>query len=186
LREKASREFDTPGTTRRHVAAETIRDWLYAYRRHGFDGLKPRPRADQGQARALPQAVADQLCALKEVHPTYSVGLVIGTARAQQRVPANLPLPPATVHRLLGRHGLMARPTDAPTSQDRGRFSYDAANAATKQPDACWHVLKQGLEKTHPCAVSGGFKRLHSGRLEILGSAMERAGSIPAPGTNRC
>jgi len=128
LREKASREYDIPGTTRRHVAAETLRDWLYAYRRAGFDGLKPRPRADQGHARALPQTVADQLCALKEAHPTYSVALVIATARAQQRVPADLPLAPATVHRLLSRHGLMARPTDAPTSKDRRRFSYDAAN----------------------------------------------------------
>jgi hypothetical protein len=117
LRDKASREYDIPGTTRRRVAAETLRDWLYAYRRAGFDGLKPRVRADHGHARALPQAVADQLCALKEAHPTYSVALIIGTARAQQRVPADLPLAPATVHRLLSRQGLMARPTDAPTSR---------------------------------------------------------------------
>ncbi|MBM4438758.1 MAG: helix-turn-helix domain-containing protein, partial [Actinobacteria bacterium] len=128
LREKAARDYDIPGTTRRRVAAETLRDWLYAYRRAGFDGLKPRPRADQGHARALPQAVADQLCALKEAHPTYSVALIIATARAQQRVPADLPLAPATVHRLLSRHGLMTRPTEAPTSKDRRRFSYDAAN----------------------------------------------------------
>ncbi len=125
LREKAAREYDIPGTTRRRVAAETLRDWLYAYRRAGFDGLKPRPRADQGHARALPQAVADQLCALKEAHPTYSVALIIATARAQQRVPADVPLARATVHRLLSRHGLMARPTDAPTSKD------DAASAMT-------------------------------------------------------
>jgi transposase InsO family protein len=128
LREKAAREYDIPGTTRRRVAAETLRDWLYAYRRAGFDGLKPRLRADHGHARALPQAVADQLCALKEAHPTYSVALIIATARAQQCVPADLSLAPATVHRLLSRHGLMARATDAPTSKDRRRFSYDAAN----------------------------------------------------------
>ncbi len=127
LRETAAREYDIPGTTRRRVAAETLRDWLYAYRRAGFEGLKPRPRADQGHARALPQAVADEICALKEVHPTYSVAMIITTARAQQRVAADLPLAPATVHRLLSRHGL-ARPTDAPTSKDRRRFSYEAAN----------------------------------------------------------
>jgi hypothetical protein len=33
LREKAAREYDIPGTTRRRVAAETLRDWLYTYRR---------------------------------------------------------------------------------------------------------------------------------------------------------
>ena len=42
MREKAAREYDIPGSTRRRVAAETLRDWLYAYRRAGFDGLKPR------------------------------------------------------------------------------------------------------------------------------------------------
>ena len=128
LRETAAREYEIPGTTRRRVAAETLRDWLYAYRRAGFDGLKPRLRADHGHARALPQAIADQLCALKEAHPTYSVAMIIRAARAQECVPADLPLAPATVHRLLSRHGLMARPTDAPTSKDRRRFSYDAAN----------------------------------------------------------
>jgi transposase InsO family protein len=128
LREKAAREYDIPGTTRRRVAAETLRDWLYAYRRAGFDGLKPRVRADHGHARALPQAVADQLCALKEAHPTYSVALIIATARQQGVVPPDVPLALATVHRLLSRQGLMARPTEAPTSKDRRRFSYDAAN----------------------------------------------------------
>lgn len=128
LREKATREYAIPGTTRRRVAAETLRDWLYAYRRAGFDGLKPRPRADQGHARALSQAVADQLCALKEQHPAYSVALIIHTARTQGLVPADVPLALATVHRLLSRHGLMARPTDAPTSKDRRRFGFDAAN----------------------------------------------------------
>jgi len=128
LREKATREYDIPGSTRRHVAAETLRDWLYAYRRAGFDGLKPRPRADQGHARALPQVVADQLCALKEQHPLYSVALIMTTARAQHLVPPAVPLAPATVHRLLSHHGLMARPTDAPTSKDRRRFAYEAAN----------------------------------------------------------
>jgi len=128
LREKATRDYEIPGTTRRRVAAETLRDWLYAYRRAGFDGLKPRPRADQGRARALPQAVADQLCALKEQHPAYSVALVISTARTHGLIPEDLPIAPATVHRLLSRHGLMARPPEAPTSKDRRRFSFDAAN----------------------------------------------------------
>ena len=37
----------TDWETLRH-AAETLRDWLYAYRRGGFEALKPRPRADLG------------------------------------------------------------------------------------------------------------------------------------------
>jgi len=128
LREKADREYDIPGSARRRVAAETLRDWLYAYRRGGFDALKPRPRGDTGQTRALPQAVADQLCALKEAHPTFSVAMLIATARQQQRVPPEIVLAPATVHRLLSRHGLMARRGEAPTTKDRRRFAFDAPN----------------------------------------------------------
>lgn len=128
LREKADREYEIPGSTRRRVAAETLRDWLYAYRRGGFDALKPRPRRDTGHARALPQTVADQLCALKEAHPAFSVAMLIATARQQHLVPPEIVLAPATVHRLLSRQGLMARPTNEPTTKDRRRFAFDAPN----------------------------------------------------------
>jgi len=126
LREKADREYDIPGSARRRVAAETLRDWLYAYRRGGFDALKPRPRRDTGHTRAVPQAVADQLCALKEAHPVFSVAMLIATARQQQLIPAEIVLAPATVHRLLSRQGLMARRAEESTTKDRRRFAFDA------------------------------------------------------------
>jgi putative transposase len=128
LREKADREYEIPGSARRRVAAETLRDWLYAYRRGGFDALKPRPRRDTGHTRALPQVVADQLCALKDAHPAFSVAMLISTARQQQLVPSEIVLAPATVHRLLSGQGLMARRRDEPTSKDRRRFAFDAPN----------------------------------------------------------
>ena len=128
LREKADREYAIPGSARRRVAAETLRDWLYAYRRLGFDALKPRPRRDVGHTRALPQAVADQLCALKEAHPAFSVAMLIATARQQHRIAPDVVLAPATVHRLLSRQGLMARPAEEPTTKDRRRFAFDAPN----------------------------------------------------------
>ncbi|GAC1663901.1 MAG: DDE-type integrase/transposase/recombinase [Candidatus Dormibacteraceae bacterium] len=128
LRAKADRDYEIPGSTRRRVAAETIRDWLYAYRRGGFDALKPRPRRDTGHTRALPQAVADQLCALKEAHPAFSIARLLSTARQQQLVPPEIVLAPATVHRLLSRQGLMARHPNEPTTKDRRRFAFDAPN----------------------------------------------------------
>jgi transposase InsO family protein len=128
LRAKADREYEIPGSRRRRVAAETIRDWLYAYRRGGFDALKPRTRCDTGHTRALPQAVADQLCALKEAHPAFSIAMLISTARQQQLVPPAIVLAPATVHRLLSRQGLMARHPNEPTAKDRRRFAFDAPN----------------------------------------------------------
>lgn len=128
LREKADRDYDIPGTSRRRVAAETLRDWLYAYRRGGFDALKPQPRTDRGAARALPQDVADRLCALKEAQPALSTARLITAARAQHLLPDDLVVARATVHRLLAAHGLAARPPAEATTTDRRRFAFDAPN----------------------------------------------------------
>lgn len=69
------------------MAAETLRDWLKAYRRGGFEALLPKERADRGQVRALPAAVAEALLATKEDNPRLSVQLVIREARKSPRCP---------------------------------------------------------------------------------------------------
>ena len=61
LKEKASHRYAIPGSHRTEVAAETMRGWLRAWRKGGFDALRPKPRADQGQARAIPQEVTEAL-----------------------------------------------------------------------------------------------------------------------------
>ncbi|MCK7496058.1 MAG: hypothetical protein MZW92_37745 [Comamonadaceae bacterium] len=74
LQAKAEPAYTIPGSTRTRVAAETLRDWLKAYRRGGFDALLPKGRADRGRSRALPPELAERLLSLKEaaaaaVHP---------------------------------------------------------------------------------------------------------------------
>lgn len=127
LAEKAAREYTIPGTTRTQIAAETLRDWLKRYRKGGFDALLPKRRADRGRSRGLPPEVAEQLLSIKETHPKLSVRLVIEQARASGQIPAELPLPGATVHRLLSRHGLMTPSSDEPSSNDRRRFAFERA-----------------------------------------------------------
>ena len=124
---KAARDYTIPASTRTRIAAETIRHWLKAYRKGGFEALLPRPRADRGRVRRLPAAVAEALLAIKEANPALSVQLVIREARARPEVPAELPLPAATVHRLLARHGLMDKRTGAGGDSDRRRFAFAEA-----------------------------------------------------------
>jgi putative transposase len=126
LREKAERAYEIPGSRRTRVAAETIRDWLSAYRRGGFEALRPQVRRDLGCARAIPQQIADLLCQIKDERPALSVGAVIEQARSMGAAD-DLHLAPATVHRLLSRHGLMDRRPKEPTSKDRRRFAFDKA-----------------------------------------------------------
>src|SRR6266536_1128442 len=107
LRAKAEKVYEIPGSRRSRVAAETVRDWLSAYRRGGFDALRPKPRRDQGRARAIPQEIADMLCHMKDDKPALSVSALIEQAKASTGAGDELSLAPATVHRLLSRHGLM-------------------------------------------------------------------------------
>lgn len=125
LRAKAEKVYEIPGSRRSRVAAETVRDWLSAYRRGGFEALRPKPRRDQGQARAIPQEIADMLCVLKDDEPALSVGALIEQVKATTG--NDLHLAPSTVHRLLSRHGLMDKKRQDPTSKDRRRFAFDKA-----------------------------------------------------------
>jgi hypothetical protein len=96
LKEKASHRYAIPGSHRTEVAAETMRGWLRAWRKGGFDALRPKPRADQGQARAIPQEVTDLLCTIKEDKHELSVRMVIEAARASGEVPGELELAPVS------------------------------------------------------------------------------------------
>jgi transposase InsO family protein len=127
IEEKAAREYTIPASARTRIAAETIRHWLKAYRKGGFEALLPKPRADRGRVRRLPAAVAEALLATKEANPALSVQLVIREARGRPEVPEDLPLPPATVHRLLARHGLMEKRTGEAGDSDRRRFAFAQA-----------------------------------------------------------
>ena len=127
IRAKSERDYVIPGSTRTRVASETLRDWLRRYRRGGFEALLPKPRAGRGRPRALPPQVVDVLLGIKEGNPKLSVQLVIREARNHPEVPPELPLPPATVHRLLARHGLMDRPTGEPGEAGRRRFAFQRA-----------------------------------------------------------
>lgn len=128
MKEKASRSYAIPGSRRSRVAAETIRGWLNDWRRGGFDALRPKPRSDQGHARAIPQEVADLLCMIKDETPELSVRLVIEAARASGEVPPEVDLAHATVHRLLSRQGLMRKRPEDGSSKDRRHFAFEKAN----------------------------------------------------------
>ena len=124
LREKANADYTIPGTKRTRVAPETLRHWLKDYRRAGFDALLPKGRADRGQSRSVPQAVADALVSLKDEHPALSIPQLIRAVREAGAAPESVPLPASTVHRLLSRAGLMHKQPAQPSTQDRRRFAF--------------------------------------------------------------
>src|SRR3546814_4772235 len=72
VRELAQREYDIPGSRRRHLGEKTIEGRFYAYRRQGIEGLLPKPRSDRGQCK-LPLAVRQAIVAAKQDNPRRSI-----------------------------------------------------------------------------------------------------------------
>lgn len=138
LRHKAGQDYQIPGSQRQRVAAETLRHWIKDYKRGGIDALKPKPRNDIGRSRALPQAMADQLLALKEEQTHLSVAQLIASITPVATPVATTTSTPATVlpawrpaastvYRLLRRAGLMDKSAEHTTGQDadRRRFAFE-------------------------------------------------------------
>lgn len=145
LREKAARSYTIPGSRRTTVAVETMRHWLAAYRRAGFDALIPKGRSDRGRPRALPQELADALIALKDEQPRLSIPQLIRAVVDSGAASADLHLPPSTVHRLLARAGVMRKPNEQiPRGVDRRRFAF--AHAGELWMSDVMHAISVGDE----------------------------------------
>ena len=127
LEDKAQKVWPIPYSRRNRVAAETIRHWLKQYRKGGFDALLPRPRADAGRSRRLPQQVTDWLLTYKEAHPELSVPQVISEARLLCDLPDELHLAPSTIYRLFTRHGFGKHGRKMTVHKDRRRFAFAKA-----------------------------------------------------------
>ena len=48
LSERARKLWSAPDGRERRIAKKTLEEWLYRYKRSGFDGLLPSPRSDRG------------------------------------------------------------------------------------------------------------------------------------------
>ena len=127
LQQRAEAEHRIPGSRRRSVAASTLRHWLRACNKGGFDALYPKPRSDRGRSRALTAEAAELLTGIKESNPRLTVKAVIRQAHDSGRLPEGTRLAYSTVNRLLRRAGLMQRPRTAADGRDRRRFAYKFA-----------------------------------------------------------
>lgn len=123
----SQKEWSIPGTSRTTVGRATLRDWAAAYQAMGIEGLKPRPRTDAGTSRAIPEAVVEQLLAMRKERPKASLESLVRAMRLSGAVPADLRLAPSTVHRVLAAHGA---PVAAPgtAEPDARAFTFPHAN----------------------------------------------------------
>jgi hypothetical protein len=109
------------------LSPKTLRQWLYAYRHYGLDGLKRKPRNDKGASRALTSDVARAIQELRQLYPKKTV-----TALYTELLAGGfLGLPPVSLS-TVGRYLKKFDPPSEPEIE-RKRFVFACAND-------CWQT----------------------------------------------
>jgi len=105
----ASRSYDIPGSSRRSVSVTTLARWERIYQEQGFDGLKPQPRADRGECRAISTETLDRAETLKREQPLRSARSIIRILSLDTTNPIPEPrIASRTLRRQLSRRGATA------------------------------------------------------------------------------
>lgn len=128
MRELSQHHYSIPFSNRSRISAATIEEWLYAYRRNGFEALKPKVRSDKGASRAIRKELADALLAAKKEHPRRGLKATLKYLLTQGVMKPN-ELPLSNGYRFLSKH-LPPRPASK-TGNEKLRFSH-------RYPNDCW------------------------------------------------
>lgn len=98
--------YDLPHSDRQRISVATLRRWEERYRKGGFEALKPQPRADQGQPRAVSAETLDRAEALKREQPFRSARSIATILAKDNTQPIPEPkLAPRTLRRHLAQRG---------------------------------------------------------------------------------
>jgi len=153
LRELSGRDYDIPGSSRSRLSEKTLEGWYYAYRHEGLEGLAPKPRADRGRSKILPE-VQQAILAAKRANPRRSIR-ALRALLERAGVVARNELSRSAIHRLLQAHGL-SRPMGAPSEPEEHR-SFQAEHAG-----AIWYGDAMGRYDNGPkVAVSGRQRKVY-------------------------
>ncbi len=91
---------------RQRISVATLRRWESRYRQGGFEALKPQPRADQGQPRAVSAETLDRAEALKREQPFRSARSIATILAKDNTSPIpEAKLAPRTLRRQLAQRG---------------------------------------------------------------------------------
>lgn len=114
----AAHRYVTPDRREVRVSARTIEGWYYSFKAGGFDALLPAARVDDGKSRSIPVDVQALIIKAKCEKPRRSIRRIIRMLE-RARVVKNGVLSKASVHRLLQRSGISARPVRGPSNERR-------------------------------------------------------------------
>lgn len=125
LLEIEGKRHDMPYYGERNIAAKTVQEWLLHYRRHGYEALKPKKRADRGQSRRLSPDDQDHLLAMRKEVLYMPVTVFYEQLIKRGEIKEN-EVSYATVNRLLKKHQLTGH--SQVSAAERKRFAHDQVN----------------------------------------------------------
>jgi len=128
LRMVASQPHRIPYSKRTTLDDETLWRYLAAYRRGGFEALKPQPRSDAGKSRRIPEDVLQKAIALRQELPTRSANTIIQILKRDSTFPPGLTLATRTLRGILHDRGITREKLNGQSKAFR-RFERECANA---------------------------------------------------------
>jgi putative transposase len=120
FRSIADKSFDVPGKGPRVIKATTMKGWLNKYKKHGFKGIVPNIRGDQGSYRKLSSELQSQVLEFRRNNEEISVVRFYKKC-VEENILGPRPVCMATLRRFLSAHDL-ARPRSV-TSRRRFEMS---------------------------------------------------------------
>lgn len=124
FKQMAQKVFDVPSYGRKQYHWKTFKSWLRSYRRAGFDGLKPKTRADKGSSRRVDDGLAQIIQQKYQQFPALNAALLYRMLVEEGYIHHGVPCE-ATVRNYIQQQQLKPRP-DAP--QPRKKFEKPHVN----------------------------------------------------------
>lgn len=117
----SEKEFDVPGRGPRRYMASTMRIWLYAYRKRGFQGLLPKTRKDRGGFRVLSEDLKNEIRRLREEFSDLSCVKFYDRLNTSNSIGVP-PIGMETIRRFLKSEGLYKKRVAVPRKRFEMRY----------------------------------------------------------------
>lgn len=124
LKTAADRAWNHPMQGSIRIKADTLRHWIYRYKKGGLPSLANRSRQDKGKSQ-VPKALCERFTMLRKGHPHLTTERLLGMLIKEGSWNAVRPSKSA-FYRLASSHGLKRKPMGAMPVQEAHAFAYDA------------------------------------------------------------